>query len=382
VLFRSNKAKRQRANKTQTHVRKPKIRPIILSKMQEKVLAKPEPDPSWQPVLPGELASAGEAANRAASHSRFSDYHLRRAAHTLRRQQADLALFARFLEAMQVLSGDFMQDPEAWRGVTWGLVEGFAKWQLQEGYTVSSVNVRISTLKAYARLAMQAGTLPPQEYALIRAVQGYNRRETQRINQRRPLQRRGLKKAAPVPLTHEQAGALKTHPDTPQGRRDTLMMCLLLDHGLRVGELAALRAESLDLDSGLMRFNRPKVGKDQVHRLSRDTLRAARLYAGLGDMPEAGAPLLRRSLKNGHLSTAGMSDRAITKRVNTLGEEHGIFGLSAHDCRHYWATNAARHGTDPFVLQEAGGWSSLAMPRRYVEEQQISNQGVKSGDEE
>lgn len=351
-------------------------------KMQEKALFKPELDPSWQPVLPGELASAGQAANQAASRSRFADYHLRRAAHTLRRQQADLALFARFLEAMQVYSGDFMQDPEAWRGVTWGLVEGFAKWQLQEGYTVSSVNVRISTLKAYARLAMQAGTLAPQEYALIRAVQGYNRRETQRINQRRPLQRRGLKKAAPIPLALEQARALKTHPDTPQGRRDSLMICLLLDHGLRVGELAALHAESLDLDSGLMRFNRPKVGKDQVHRLSKDALQAARIYSSLGDMPEAGAPLLRRSLKNGQLSAAGMSERAITQRVNMLGKERGIFGLSAHDCRHYWATNAARHGTDPFVLQEAGGWSSLAMPRRYVEEQQISNQGINLEDDE
>jgi integrase len=72
-----------------------------------------------------------------------------------------------------------------------------------------------------------------------------------------------------------------------------------------------------------------------------------------------------------------MTERAITLRVRTLGEGIGVSGLSAHDCRHFWATSAAKYGTDPFVLQEAGGWSSLAMPRRYVEERKIANEGVK-----
>jgi integrase len=72
-----------------------------------------------------------------------------------------------------------------------------------------------------------------------------------------------------------------------------------------------------------------------------------------------------------------MSERAITKRVNELGMKWGIAKLSAHDGRHSWATRAARSGTDPFALQEAGGWNSLAMPRRYVEEAQIANEGVK-----
>jgi integrase len=52
-------------------------------------------------------------------------------------------------------------------------------------------------------------------------------------------------------------------------------------------------------------------------------------------------------------------------------------GLSAHDGRHSWATKAVRSGTDPFALQEAGGWNSLAMPRRYVEAARIANEGVK-----
>ncbi|MBC8492724.1 MAG: site-specific integrase, partial [Chloroflexi bacterium] len=52
---------------------------------------------------------------------------------------------------------------------------------------------------------------------------------------------------------------------------------------------------------------------------------------------------------------------------------------SAHDCRHYWATQAARSGTPIDRLQDAGGWSSPAMPLRYVEAAKIANEGVRLG---
>ena len=60
-----------------------------------------------------------------------------------------------------------------------------------------------------------------------------------------------------------------------------------------------------------------------------------------------------------------MSERSITDRVRVLGEQVGLEGLCAHDCRHYWATYWADK-VDVLRLQEAGGWSVSAMPRRYV----------------
>ena len=72
-----------------------------------------------------------------------------------------------------------------------------------------------------------------------------------------------------------------------------------------------------------------------------------------------------------------MNRQAISARVRRLGEEIGIEGLSAHDCRHYWATRAAAMGTDVMKLKDAGGWSSLAMPMRYVEAAAIANEGVR-----
>ena len=75
-----------------------------------------------------------------------------------------------------------------------------------------------------------------------------------------------------------------------------------------------------------------------------------------------------------------MTERAITKRVATLGAAVGLLGLSAHDCRHYWATQAARNHTALDRLQDAGGWNSLAMPARYIESAKIANEGVNLGD--
>jgi integrase len=71
-----------------------------------------------------------------------------------------------------------------------------------------------------------------------------------------------------------------------------------------------------------------------------------------------------------------MSRRAITKRVRALGTRIGITGLSAHDCRHAWVEAAIRGKTNLKALQDAGGWTSPAMPLRYAGFAEIANEGV------
>ncbi|MDL1911524.1 site-specific integrase [Chloroflexi bacterium CFX6] len=332
------------------------------------------------------LTKAGQVANDIAARSVFVDYQARKARNTLRRQANDLALFADYLRVAGVPVGDFAQDPEAWRGVTWGLVEGFARWQLQEGYAVPSVNVRLATVKTYARLALKAGALDSTEYALIRAVQGYSHKESKRIDEQRTAAelptRKGHKKAEAVSIDPEQAARLIAQPETAQGRRDALLMCLMLEHGLRVGEVALLEVNHFDLKAGTLTFYRPKVDKVQTHALTPQTLKAARAYFKQ-DAPKRGN-VWRKSaskqdgkMKAGTLHGQGLTERAITKRVESLGEAVGLIGLSAHDCRHYWATHASRNGTPVDRLQDAGGWNSPAMPLRYVEAAKIANEGVR-----
>ena len=326
------------------------------------------------------MIQAGQIANIYAERNVFVNYAAKQADNTLRRQRTDLAVFAAFLQSAGIPHAPdadaLMTQPNVWGGVTWGIVEAFRNWQVAQGYAVGTVNVRLSTVKTYARLTTKAGVLTTTELALIRNVEGYNRKEAKRIDERRDQTRSGYKKAHSVALTKDQADVLKEQPDTPQGRRDAVIMALLLDHGLRVGELAALQVTDVNLAEQVLRFYRAKVDKEQTHRLTLSSIQALRAWIEHGDCLSTG-PLLRGSRKGGELTKAGMSERAITERVRVLGEAAGVVGLSAHDCRHYWATRAAQQGTDPFALQEAGGWSSLAMPRRYVEDAKIANEGVR-----
>src|SRR5574340_1680928 len=99
------------------------------------------PPDQYQLTLPTIMEKAGSAASLAAARHRFEEYRSRLSHQTIRRHNADLALFAEFLFTVRVREiGDLTLDPEAWRGVTWGLVETFVKWQLKEGYAVTSVN--------------------------------------------------------------------------------------------------------------------------------------------------------------------------------------------------------------------------------------------------
>lgn len=74
-----------------------------------------------------------------------------------------------------------------------------------------------------------------------------------------------------------------------------------------------------------------------------------------------------------------MSIRAINARVGELGRALGLNNLNPHDCRHSWASQAIRSGTDIKSLQDAGGWTSPAMPLRYAEGAAVANEGVRLG---
>ncbi len=332
-------------------------------------------------ILNNIMQQAGKAANKSAARHSFKDHTSRKADNTIRRKRADLALFESFLQSVNIPACDLFDKPQAWRGVSWGIVESFKVWMLQQGYAIASINGRLSTVRTFAKLAAQAGAIDPQESILIASVQGYANKEVKRIDDKRKADgmntRKGAKKSAAVIIPEDIAQALTTEqPNTPQGRRDALLMCLLLEHGLRVGEIAILTRAAFDLKAGTFTFYRPKVNKTQTHTLTGNTRKAAAAYLK-HDAPADGI-LWRKSCKGtGKLSVQMTSaTRALTKRVELLGRKHGIDGLSAHDGRHYWATFEANNGTPINRLMDAGGWNSSAMPLRYIESAHIANEGT------
>ena len=158
--------------------------------------------------------SVGQAANRVAARHAFSDYISRLAPNTRRRHSTDLFLFADFLASVGIQTDELMDAPDEWAAVTWGLVKAFVEWMLQEGYAVGSVNVRLSTVRTYARLAANAGELEQSEYDLIAKIRSFNRKEARNIDEQRPVTRRGAKKAEAVPIGRDQAAQLKQQPPT------------------------------------------------------------------------------------------------------------------------------------------------------------------------
>lgn len=317
-----------------------------------------------------------QQADQAAARSVFAQYRARKAENTVRRQDGDLHLFADYLQAVGITVEQLQLQPDGWQMIGWGIVQGFVAWMLQQGYAIDSINVRLATVKTYARLAMQAGGLDVATYAQIKTIAGYRQREGRNIDRTRSQTRVGAKKAAPNFIDDALVTQLKTSgPATPAGARDRLLLCILFDHGLRVSEVEILEIAGVDLRRGTLCFYRPKVDRTQTHALTPDTRAALDVYLDQPGAPVTGR-LFRATRRDGALTDGTLGARAIEARVCRIGQTIGLSNLSPHDARHTWATLAARAGTPLNILQDAGGWSSPAMPLRYLDDAAIANQGL------
>ena len=139
--------------------------------------------------------------------------------------------------------------------------------------------------------------------------------------------RKGRKKGERILLDDDQATAIKDQPDTPAGRRDKLLVCLALDHGLRVSELASLQRSDFDLAAGTVTFDRSETVRRDTHNLSQDTLEAARNYFA-ADIPGFGS-----IWRPGHAGQ-DTSTRAISRRIRALGKRIAIDNLSPRSKAH------------------------------------------------
>ena len=349
------------------------------------------------------LSKAGQIANRIAFSHVFQRFMQEKSVNTLKRHQRDLQLFADFLRAVSITLPqdiDFQQDLQAWQGITWGLVEGFVTWLLNEGYAINSVNARLSTVRVYAKLAVKGGAIPQDEGLLIQNVKGFSRKAGMNADDMRAqtrkgtisytyaavdggtdiqVDRRNTKKSSATSLTEAQAYQMTSMRSTaPQAARDALLMCLLLEHGLRASEVALLSASAIDLDSGQLQFTRPKVrGTDHeqaTHQMTDKMLVVATTYIKKFYPPTLlphgplvlGTTRLKKDGSGGELRMNGLNRSKITKRVAYLGRELGIDKLSAHDCRHYCATRMARLGYGVDELMAWFGWTNAQTAVRYV----------------
>jgi integrase len=354
--------------------------------------------PPAQPISSygDDMRTASERAEyyRQRTSDVFAEYHDTNAPNTCDRQRFDLLSFCTYLEnaGVQRTVDQLYHVATAWSGIREPLVYGYRAWLREEGYAVGTINMRLATIRAYCELACKAGAISEEDYKLIKTVKGYSYKEGRNLDAARERQgrptRKSTKKAMPTHVTTAQALQLKkTTTQINRQRRtrdislptkDALMMCLFIEHALRVSELVSLNIENFDQSAGTVAIYSLKKKEWITHRLKKHSRLALDLY--LAEEKRAVGALFCG------YQTANKPDARITRygvydRVRLLGELLGIDHLSPHDLRHFWTIDALANETPIDRVQAGGNWTTPHMVLRYAKRSGIANEGVKITEE-
>jgi site-specific recombinase XerD len=144
-------------------------------------------------------------------------------------------------------------------------------------------------------------------------------------------------------------------------RNQTIFM-LLLDTGLRIGELVNLKIEDVNLSDGLLKVM-GKGKKERIVPIGSNAQRALQRYL-FRNRPKPDHP----GIENVFLSVHGqpLTENSMKLAFARIADRSGVLRLHAHLCRHTFATRYLLNGGDVFTLQQILGHSTLEMVRHYV----------------
>jgi integrase/recombinase XerC len=147
-------------------------------------------------------------------------------------------------------------------------------------------------------------------------------------------------------LTSEQVECVIEQAET---LRDKALVSLFADSGMRLSELASVKASQIDWDNRLITI----WGKGGKQRKAPFTDRTARLLKEYLAQNSTGENIW-------HLNTWG-----IISVLRRLGEKTGL-PCNPHTFRRTFASNLHRAGLDVEHIMRLGGWESLDMVLRYT----------------
>lgn len=164
-------------------------------------------------------------------------------------------------------------------------------------------------------------------------------------------------------------------PRSEIGARDQAIFLLMLDTGMRAGELCSLQLDNLHLDQGYATVF-GKGRKERPVKIGSRAARAVRFY--LAHWRKPATPKIDRVflsctgvLQEGNI-LASMGGEPLT--VNALGlmyrrigKTAGVPRLHAHLLRHTFACMYLMQHRDPFALKSLLGHTTLAMTNHYCE---------------
>jgi len=146
----------------------------------------------------------------------------------------------------------------------------------------------------------------------------------------------------------------------PTASRDRAIILVLLDTGIRAGELSRLKTTDIDLTTGVIQVKPFRSGiksKPRTIPIGTNTRKALwRYYADREKCEYAFSTEQLRPI-----------DRTVLLHLlGRLGERAGVKDVHPHRFRHTFAITFLRNGGDVFTLQRLLGHSSLEMVRHYL----------------
>jgi integrase len=180
----------------------------------------------------------------------------------------------------------------------------------------------------------------------------------------------------PVPVLREDE--LRRLLKTCEGRdfysrRDNAMLRLLIDTGMRRGELAGLRVEDVDFDNGVVHV----VGKGKRPRacpIGRKTAQALDRYLrSRGDYSAAARGPALWLGQSGPMTADG-----VNQVVEVRAKAAGLEGVHPHMFRHTFAHQWLSDGGQEGDLMRLAGWRSRTMLGRYGRRQLMKGPGKRT----
>jgi site-specific recombinase XerD len=147
--------------------------------------------------------------------------------------------------------------------------------------------------------------------------------------------------------------------------RNTVILLLLFDCGLRVSELVGVELDDINQEEGIIKIRKAKGSKERYVPVGNVAQRFLWKYINTS-RPKPITPHITSLLLNERgLPLSGNGVQQILRRYS---KKAGITGTrcSPHTCRHTFAKNYLMNGGDIFSLQKILGHSSLASVRIYL----------------
>ncbi len=247
---------------------------------------------------------------------------------TLRAYRAELAQLVRVIENGQLVE------------LTTENIEGILANRRTQVKPIS-VHRTYRTLRTFCRWCARTGRLAADPMDGIRAR---------------------LPKTLPrVPTEEEVRALLRVCSDTPEGRRNRLLIALAADSGLRKEELRCLRIADVDTDTRQIRVIAGKGQKDGVGFFGETTASLLRLWLAVHPDPRSQCFMF--------VTRAGQSlgVYGIARILHRLSDRAGLpRRIGPHALRHYAATAILRRTGDLELTRRVLRHETLAMTLRYA----------------